>query len=177
VDELDGSEALLGVSDTGITLLFNDIDELDPGVLNTDVSSIPMRWSPASGRQDLAIPTGYEYGYATAHNGDASIVAGFAFNDSYLGPTVYSEGTYRTARRSGAVTIWDEQGPRVLAEELAGLIDDPSDLEVGTPLFVTRTDRAIYVIGTGLGPGQASSAPVGGGAPDTTVWVAALPLR
>jgi hypothetical protein len=173
LSELDGSERLLGLSDSGVVALLNDVDELEPGVFDTVVSSIPLRWSLESGRQDLPLPTGYEHGNVTAYNGDASLVAGFVFNGSYLGPTTtYGEGVpSRPGKSMGTVTVWDEQGPRVLAEELFGLIEDPRDLEGGRPLFVRRTDRAILVIGTGQIP---QSPPF---QPDTTVWVAALPLR
>jgi hypothetical protein len=173
LSELDGSEHMLGLSDSGFVALLNDVDELEPGVLDTVVSSLPLRWSPDGGRQDLPLPTGYEHGNATAYNSDASLVAGFVFNGSYLGPTTtFGEGVpSRPEKSTGAVTVWDEQGPRVLAEELSGLIEDPRDIEDGRPLFVRRTDRAILVIGAGQVP---QSPPF---QPDTTVWIAALPLR
>lgn len=173
LSELDGSERVLGLSDSGLVALLNDVDELEPGVLDTVVSSIPLRWSPDGGRQDLPLPTGYEHGRATAYDSDASLVAGFVFNGSYLGPTTYfGEGNpSRPEKLTGTVTVWDEQGPRVLAEELSGLLEDPRDLEDGTVHFVRRTDRAILVIGTGHIP-QSPPFPS-----DATVWIAALPLR
>jgi hypothetical protein len=173
LSELDGSEQVLGLSDSGAVALLNDRDELEPGVLDTVVSSIPLRWSLDGGRQDLPLPTGFEHGNATAYNGDASLVAGFVFNGSYLGPTTtFGEGVpSRAGKSTGTVTVWDEQGPRVLADELSGLIDDRRDLDEGRPLFVRRTERAILIIGTG----QISQSPEL--QPDTTVWIATLPLR
>jgi hypothetical protein len=172
VTGMGGTEHFAGLAESGVTLLFNDVT-----AATAETLTLPLRWSASAGWEQLPPPAGYDSAYATTLSTDGSIVAGFAFNGSFYGTTVVIEGPSTPQRPSGAVVVWDGQGPRVLAEELADLVDDPNDLQDGTPLFVTASEQSIYVIGRGTAPGQPQFSIGAPTSPNNTVWVAALPIR
>lgn len=156
------SIALLGLQQDGSTLFGNFTDEF-PGNDITAGNSFPLRWSATAGREDLIPPAGYENAWGVSYSTDGAVLAGFAFDGAYYAPPGI-EGV-RQARSSGAITVWDEAGPRVLADELADRVPDASVLLDATSLLVEHSPDAIVIIGT-------SAVPHPG-----VAWVAAIPNR